>query len=50
MVIFKGRGCVTLMRTKGDKALAFGVPIDSKIFKNGQKMSRKQLLLWGKVW
>ena len=37
MVIFNGRGCLTLMRTKGDKGFAFGGPFDSKIFKNGQE-------------
>ena len=45
-VTFKGRGCVSLIRTKGDK----GVASDSKRSKNGQEMSRRLLPLWGKVW
>ena len=50
MVIFKGRGCVTLIRTKGDKGVASGGLFDSKRSKNGQEMSRTLLFLWGKVW
>ena len=50
MVIFKGRGCVSLLREKGDKGVASGDVFDSKRSKNGQEMSRTLLFLWGKVW
>ena len=39
-VIFKGRGSVILIRTKGYNGVAFGGRIDSKIFKNGQGLSK----------
>ena len=49
LVIFKGRGCVTVIRTKGDKGFALGGRIDSKIFKNGQGLREILPFLWGEV-
>ena len=49
MVILKGRGWVTLIRTEGDKGVAFGGPIDSKIFKNSQELSKIWSILRGEV-
>ena len=32
MVIFKVRGCVTFIRTKGDKSVALGVKLTEKYY------------------
>ena len=49
MVIFKGRGCVTLIRTKGDKGVASGGLFDSKRSKNGEELSKIWSFLRGEV-
>ena len=49
MAIFNGRGCVTLIRTKKDKGVAFGGPIESKISKNGLELSKIRSFLRGEV-